>query len=267
MLHSRFVLPGEQSKVNVAFTDRWGGFSSAPYASLNLAFHVGDDETAVLANRASVAAALGLREENMKYVNQVHGTTVVAWDASGAFDPHTGDRVQAEVVTADAHVTAEDATALVVLVADCVPVVVADPDLGIIGAIHAGRKGMASGVVPRTIEAMRALGARSIQAAIGPSICPRCYEVGEDMRRDVAAREPVTASVSSVGSPALDVAAGVAEQLRRLGCSIVEFASDCTRESPELFSYRRDSTTGRFAGIVWLKRINDTPRENPGGGA
>lgn len=261
MLHSRFVCEGERFRAHVAFTDRRGGFSTGPYASLNLAGHVGDDDTAVLANRATVAGVLGLPVANLKFISQVHGTTVIVWDRSGAYDPATGDRLSG-AAAADAHVTRELGIGLVVLVADCVPVLLADPDAGVIAAVHAGRKGMAAGVVPTAVAAMEAQGAQQIRCFVGPSICPRCYEVPWDMREEVGAAEPATTSVSVTGTPALDVAAGVVEQLGRAGCEIVDFADTCTRQAPDLYSYRRDGQTGRFAGIVWLEGFSDTPTQS-----
>lgn len=257
MLHSRFVLPSSRTRAHVAFTDRWGGFSSTPFSSLNLARHVGDDDSVVGANRDFVASTLGFDPDGLRFVDQVHGTRVIAWDETGAFDPHTGERTTS--VEADAHVTRQPGLGLVVLVADCVPIILADSEAGVVAAVHAGRKGMAGGVVSAAVAAMRELGADRIQAAIGPSICPRCYEVPADMRAEVAQIEPVSASVSEQGTPALDVAAGVAEQLVREGCEIVQFSHACTRESSDLFSYRRDSVTGRFAGIVWLEDLATHP--------
>src|SRR5439155_26658245 len=99
------------------------------------------------------------------------------------------------------------------LVADCVPVLLAAPQDGVAGVAHAGRKGMAAGVVLRLVEAMRDLGAREILGRVGPSVCPRCYPVPLELREEVAASWPVTRSVGWRGQPSLDVAAGVLEQL------------------------------------------------------
>ena len=257
MLYSRFVLPSSHARAHVAVTDRWGGFSSTPFGSLNLALHVGDDDTVVAANRGILANTLGLAPEGLRFIDQVHGNRVIAWDADGAYEPLTGERT--ESLRADAHVTTTPGLGLVVMVADCVPVMFADPEVGVIGVAHAGRAGMVDGVVSATVEAMCKLGASHIKVAIGPSICPRCYEVPGDMRAQVSSIEPVTASVSRDGTPALDVAAGVAEQAVRAGCEIVDFSSACTRESTDLFSYRKDSVTGRFGALVWLEELTTHP--------
>jgi copper oxidase (laccase) domain-containing protein len=110
---------------------------------------------------------------------------------------------------------------------------------------------MVDGVVPAVLAAMRRLGATGITARIGPSVCGRCYEVPADMRAAVAAEEPASWATSRAGTPALDVSAGVAAQLRREGVDARTLAG-CTVEDSRLYSYRRDHTTGRFAGLVWL---------------
>ncbi|GAA4285279.1 peptidoglycan editing factor PgeF [Brevibacterium daeguense] len=249
MLASRFVLPGEHFVANAAFTDRRGGYSSQPFASFNLAHHVGDDEAMVGANRSMLATVLGLQADRLSYVSQVHGTDVheVTVSAGAASLPR-------ETVVADAQLTTTPGVGLVVLVADCTPVLLADVRTGVIAAVHAGRKGMAAGIVHRTVAAMRRAGADDIRAAIGPAICARCYEVPTEMRAEVATHEPVTASVSRKGMPALDVPGGVAEQLSAEGVVLEHWDDRCTFEDAELFSYRRDGTTGRFAGVVWFDR-------------
>ena len=243
MLHSRFVVPG-RSTAHVAFTDRHGGYSSGDFSSFNLARHVGDDEELVAANRSALAQVLGLSAERLSFVSQVHGTAVHHVTDTAAI------RAGAE---ADAQVSALAGVGLVIMVADCTPVLLADTEAGVIGAVHAGRPGMAAGIVSETLSAMRELGAREIHAVIGPSVCPRCYEVPASLRDEVAAVEPVAASVSVSGTPALDVAGAVAEQLRREAAVIDHFSRTCSRESEDLYSYRRSRRTGRFAGVVWLQ--------------
>ncbi|MCM1012677.1 peptidoglycan editing factor PgeF [Brevibacterium sp. XM4083] len=243
MLHSRFVVPGRQT-AHVAFTDRHGGYSSGDFSSFNLARHVGDDEELVAANRSALAQVLGLSAERLSFVSQVHGTAV--HEVTAPADARAG-------AEADAQVTAQPGIGLVIMVADCTPVLLADTEAGVIGAVHAGRPGMAAGVVPETLARMRALGAETIHAVIGPSVCPRCYEVPAELRDEVAAVEPVAASVSVSGTPALDVAGAVAELLRREGAVIDHFSRTCTKESEDLYSYRRQQRTGRFAGVIWLQ--------------
>ncbi len=115
--------------------------------------------------------------------------------------------------------------------------------------MHAGRPGMVAGVVPRTLEVMADLGAGDVDAVVGPSVCGRCYEVPAEMRSAAAEVEPVSATVSWTGTPAIDVAAGVVAQLRAAGVPVT-WVPGCSRERDDLYSYRRDGTTGRFAGVV-----------------
>ncbi|MEW2420294.1 peptidoglycan editing factor PgeF [Streptomyces nigra] len=233
------------SGAHFAFTDRWGGVSAAPYEELNLGGAVGDDPRAVGANRERAATSLGLDPGDVVWMNQVHGTDVAVVD---------GPWGDAPVPEVDAIVTTRRGLALAVLTADCVPVLLADPVAGIAAAAHAGRPGMIAGVVPAAVEAMTRLGAdpARIVARTGPTVCGRCYEVPEKMRADVAAVEPAAHAETSWGTPAVDVAAGVHAQLTRLGVRDRERSPVCTRESPDHFSYRRDRTTGRLAGYVWL---------------
>ncbi len=158
------------------------------------------------------------------------------------------------VPAVDAVVTARRGLALAVLTADCVPVLLADPVAGVVGAAHAGRPGLVAGVVPAAVEAMRGLGAEPprIVARTGPAICGACYEVPEAMRAEVAALAPRAHAETSWGTPALDVAAGVLAQLDALGVRDARRSPTCTRESADHFSYRGDRVTGRLAGYTWL---------------
>ncbi|WP_249416627.1 peptidoglycan editing factor PgeF [Streptomyces sp. TS71-3] len=219
--------------------------SALPYAELNLGGAVGDDPEAVRVNRARAAATLGLDPDTVVWMNQVHGREVVVVDAPWGARP---------VPDADAVVTTRPGLALAVLTADCTPVLLADPEAGIVAAAHAGRPGMVAGVVPATVRAMVELGADPgrITARTGPAVCGRCYEVPEAMRADVAAVEPAAHAVTSWGTPAVDVVAGVHAQLARLGVLDRVQSPVCTLESADHFSYRRDRTTGRLAGYVWL---------------
>jgi YfiH family protein len=224
-----------------ALTGRLGGVSAEPYAELNLARHVGDDAEAVEENRRRLARRIGLPADRVVFMNQVHGGEVVVLDHP---DP-------ARPPEADGLVTRTVDLALAVLVADCVPVLLADAGAGVVGVAHAGRRGLHAGIGLAVVGAMRDLGARAILARVGPSVCGRCYEVPEQMREMVSSAEPAAWSTSATGSPALDVAAGVTEQLQRLGVEVGRL-SGCTVEDRSLYSYRRDHATGRFAGLVWL---------------
>ncbi|MCL6667258.1 peptidoglycan editing factor PgeF [Streptomyces panaciradicis] len=233
------------SGAHFAFTDRWGGVSAVPYEELNLGGAVGDDPDAVRTNRQRAAGSLGLDPANVVWMNQVHGADVAVVDGPWGDNP---------VPEVDAIVTTRRGLALAVLTADCTPVLLADPVAGVVAAAHAGRPGMVAGVVPAALRAMTELGAdpARIVARTGPAVCGRCYEVPEQMRAEVAAVEPAAYAETSWGTPAVDVTAGVHAQLDRLGVRDRWQSPACTRESADHFSYRRDRTTGRLAGYVWL---------------
>jgi YfiH family protein len=184
-------------------------------------------------------------------MNQVHGNDVAGIGAADAPGSGTG-APSADAPTADAMVSLGEP--LAVMVADCVPVVLvgdrAEGEAPVLAVVHAGRPGVASGVVPAAVARMRGLGAAGLSAWIGPSVCGGCYEVPEDMRDDVAARVPAAWCTTSRGTPGLDLPAAVRSQLQDAGVS-VEYSGNCTLEDENLFSYRRDRSTGRFAGLVW----------------
>ena len=230
-----------------AFTDRWGGVSTSPFQELNLGGAVGDDPAAVRANRGLAAAGLGLDPADVAWMNQVHGREVAVV---------TERQPDGAAPGVDALVTARRGLALAVLTADCVPVLLADPEAGVVAAVHAGRPGLAAGVVPAAVEAMVAQGANAsaITALIGPSVCGRCYEVPAVLRDEIAALEPDSYSETSWGTPALDLPAAVRAQLTRIGLKPSPDLHICTLESPDHFSYRREQRTGRLASYVWLDR-------------
>ena len=229
-----------------AFTDRWGGVSTSPFQELNLGGAVGDDPAAVRDNRRLAAAGLGLDPADVVWMNQVHGREVAVV---------TGRQPDGSAPSVDALVTGRRGLALAVLTADCVPVLLADPVAGVVAAAHAGRPGLAAGVVPAAVAAMLDLGAvaERITAVIGASVCGRCYEVPAALRDEITALEPDTRSQTSWGTPALDLPAGVRAQLDRLGVAVRPEPHICTMESADHFSYRREQRTGRLAGYVWLE--------------
>ena len=225
-------------------TDRRGGRSVSPYASFNLGDHVGDDPAAVAANRARVARELAVPDDRLVWMSQVHGTGVAIVDG-----PQDGP-----VPDTDALVTATPGLVLCVLVADCVPVLLADPVAGVVAAVHAGREGFRRGVVPAALSAMASLGARArhVTALLGPAVCGECYEVPATMQADVARIAPEAAVRTRTGTAGLDLRAGVAQVLSKAGIPEVVHDPRCTVEDPHLFSHRRDGVTGRQAGLVWL---------------
>lgn len=183
-------------------------------------------------------------------LHQVHGDDVLEVRDAAVPAPPADD-----VPVADALVTKRHDVGLMVRVADCVPIVLADPAAGILGAVHAGRKGVALNVVGRAVERMVALGATDLRAWVGPHVCGRCYEVPEEMRAEVAAVVPVAHAETSWGTPSLDLGAAVGAQLADAGVPVasVRRVERCTLEDEALHSYRRDGEkAGRLAALVWV---------------
>jgi YfiH family protein len=232
-------------RVRRVVTTRAGGASRPPYDTFNLGDHVGDDEGNVYANRKRLASELGLAEDKLAWMEQVHGRTATVVD---------GSETRAAEAT-DALVTATPGVALVVLVADCVPILLADAEAGVVSAVHAGRVGTRVGVVPAAIAAMQEVGAEPhrIEALLGPAICGDCYEVPAEMAADVEKHVPGSACKTRRGTPGLDLRAGLWRQLADLGVGKIGVDPRCTNEDKTLFSYRRDGTTGRIAGITWIE--------------
>lgn len=229
--------------VRTAFTARHGGGSSAaPFDDLNLGGHVGDEPGAVAANRAAVAARLGV--ERVVWMGQVHGADVAVVGPAGA-----GEQVDG----VDALVTASPGVAVGVLVADCVPVLLTS-ERGGLAAVHAGRRGVQAQVVLRALETLERLDGSPVTALVGPAVCGACYEVPASMQQEVCDAVPQARSTTRQGTPGLDLRAAVAAQLasRDVRARVLGGGGSrlCTVEDPDLFSYRRDGTTGRFAGVA-----------------
>jgi purine-nucleoside/S-methyl-5'-thioadenosine phosphorylase / adenosine deaminase len=240
--------------VSAVFTGRAGGVSAEPFGALNLSDGVGDDPSAVASNRDLVLRALGPGVRRLAWLRQVHGTAVLrVTDLPGITQPAAAGQAP----QADALCTDVPGIALGVLGADCAPVLIADPVARVVGAAHAGRPGMAAGVAAALIAAMTRAGAEvtRMHAVIGPAICGRCYEVPAGMRAEVDAAAPGSACTTRNGTAGIDLRAGLRGLLARHGVAEIADDARCTAESAELYSYRRDGRTGRFAGLIWL-----TPR-------
>ncbi|HEX2032459.1 MAG TPA: polyphenol oxidase family protein [Actinomycetota bacterium] len=239
------VAPGmERRGVLAAFTERRGGVSSGPYRTLNLGFRTGDRPERVVENRRRAARALGVPP--FALARQVHGRGVVRIGprrAGAGFDAPAGI-----LGPADALVTARPGTPVAVLVADCVPVVLADG--GTVAVVHAGWRGIAAGILQRAAALLPDGGA----AAIGPAIGPCHYEVGEDVAAAVDAATGNRARVERrAGRAFLDLPRTAEAVLRDAGIAEVERADDCTACHPDrFFSYRRDGRSGRQAGVAML---------------
>jgi YfiH family protein len=189
-----------------------------------------------------VESDLGVR---IAAVRQVHGERVLVVDEAT-------DRPTLAWTPADALATTSAGVALAVRAADCLPVLLADPDAGVVGAAHAGRVGLAAGVLANLVETLRGLGAGRLRAWIGPHICGACYEVPEELQSEFVAVHPEALTRTSWGTPSLDLGAAAQAQLAALGC-VVHRVDPCTFTTPTLHSYRRDgAAAGRQAGLVWL---------------
>nr|WP_216645420.1 peptidoglycan editing factor PgeF [Isoptericola halotolerans] len=239
--------------VVAGFTTRHGGVSPAPWASLDLGTSTGDEEARVRRNREQVATWVGAP---VAFATQVHGEAVLTL---GAAERAEWESVAAPLSAgeADGLVTAEAALGLGVLVADCVPVLLADPVARVVGAAHAGRRGLVLGVVDRVVDAMLARGARvgDLRAAVGPAVCGGCYEVPHALREEVSAVVPATWATTDRGTPGLDLPAGVVAQLSARDVPSAR-VDRCTLTDPDLFSHRRataaGTVAGRQAGVVVL---------------
>jgi polyphenol oxidase len=245
--------------VVAAFTGRVGGGSTGRYATLNLALRVSDDPRRALANRRRVATVLGLAGRPWALARQVHGAEILRVDASRLGQgPPEG---RAPVGDGDGLVTTDPGVVLAVLTADCAPVLLADPAARVVGAVHAGWRGLAAGVVEAGVAAMAGLGADPAVCVglVGPAVGGCCYEVGPDVRDAVGTRYPAALATTRDGRPALDPAAGAAQALQLAGVGQVRVAAECTVDlEGRFFSHRRDQGhTGRQAALVALA---------PGGG-
>lgn len=232
-------------RVRRVVTSRAGGVSAPPYDSFNLGDHVGDDPQAVARNRDRLAHEIGLTPDRLVWMEQIHSRTVTVVDGP----------VAQPVPATDALVTTVRDLALVVLTADCVPILLSDEDAGVIAAVHAGRVGARIGIVPRVLDAMVAQGAElsRIGAFFGPAASGRQYEVPAAMQADVEKHLPGSACTTAKGTRGLDLRAGLRRQLLEAGIAAVAQDPRCTIEDRALFSHRRGAPTGRLAGVIWMQ--------------
>lgn len=216
------------------FTNRHGGFSHGDYSSWNLASHVGDDLASVKRNREKLRERVG----DFALMSQVHGDTIFVVD-----------KVPAQAPVADALITANPDLALIVMVADCIPLLLRSEK--VVAAVHVGRAGLMNSIALKTVAEMSALGAAQIMGSIGPAICGRCYEVPQDLHDEVVAMHPLAASKTRTGTPALDLRTALIAALSEVNVPVGIIAG-CTLEDDDCFSYRRNQITGRQAGVIKL---------------
>ena len=220
--------------VATLFTNRIGGVSRSPYATNNLAFHVDDNVEVVAENRRQHGRIVGPTQ----FMNQTHSDVVVLVEGLSPQDPN-----------ADGLVTTERGIALGVLVADCIPLLLWSGE--VVAAVHVGRKGLLNAVALNAVRVMTSLGAKKIEGVLGPSICGKCYEVGEDVYEQVSEKYPFARALTSKGTLSLDLPMALSRELMEQGVNVTR-SNICTVENPNFFSYRRDGVTGRQSGVVWL---------------
>jgi YfiH family protein len=230
--------------IGAGTTTRAGGVSRGPYATLNLAGHVGDDPAAVAQNRARLRDRLGCR--HIQWLDQVHGTTVVRATGHTVVDPPP---------SADAVWTTEPGLGLAVLTADCLPVVLAARDGSVVGIAHAGWRGLVGGVL---VELLAALPCPpdTLAAWLGPAISRDAYEIGEDVAVQVRDLEAASGCLSPGAVPGkhhLDLFRLAENQLRLAGVGEVCASGVCTAADQSTYSYRRDGVTGRMATVCWIR--------------
>jgi len=235
--------------IKVLFSDRRGGYSHAPYASLNLGSHVGDDAALVTRNRASIDVP-----GEPYWLEQTHTDICVNADIDAT------DRL------GDASITREQGKVLAIMVADCLPIMFTSRGGDIVGIAHAGWRGLANGVLSSTVMA---LGSSSMLAWMGPAIGPCHYTVGEDVRASFSsgtgfatkcpenkspenAKRPENAN-STESKFSMDLYAIANEQLQSLGVEVYGGGLCTYCDSSRFFSYRRDGMTGRMGGFIWME--------------
>ncbi|ASJ25120.1 peptidoglycan editing factor PgeF [Laribacter hongkongensis] len=230
------------ARVRTLITARDGGVSLAPYASLNLGQHVGDDPAAVAENRARLRACLPAEPF---WLNQVHGIGVQEACADAPDVPPD----------ADAGFTRQPGVVCAVMTADCLPVLLTDRSGSVVAAAHAGWRGLCNGIIEATIARM-AVPANDILAWLGPAIGPDAFEVGPEVRAAFMAHDPTAASAFAAipdGKYLADIYLLARQRLNACGVTEVHGGDACTvTERERYFSYRRDGRTGRMASLIWL---------------
>jgi polyphenol oxidase len=238
----------------IAVTTRHGGVSDGVHESLNLGLHVGDDPERVITNRERAARAFGVELGTVVFANQVHGAdaTVVGHAERGRGTLQMADAIS----SSDILVTTAFDTTLAILVADCVPLALLDPEARVLAAIHAGWRGTAAQVSARALDAMSALGAHPerVVAFIGPGVHPARYEVGKDVYDGLARAVAPHTLAAEVARPAgagrwrVDLMAANRQQLQLTGVT-PEHIFDCgiTTADDDYFSDRAARPCGRFA--------------------
>ena len=237
------IVPDWPAPANVKAlqTTRHGGVSAAPYDTLNLGMHVGDNPQAVARNRQLLEP---LVPSEPVWLEQVHGTVVANADAASC-------RVQA-----DACIARHRGAVCVVMTADCLPILLCDEAGTVVAAVHAGWKGLAAGVIEATVNAMEVAPHRLI-AWLGPAIGQEAFEVGAEVRAAFIAHQARAAEAfvahGGQGKYHADLYLLARQRLEALGIRKASGGNYCTyRQKDKFFSYRRDGVTGRMGTFIWL---------------
>jgi YfiH family protein len=239
-----FITPdwAAPARVRAAFTLRTGGVSAPPFATLNVGAHVSDAPEAVVENRRRVVSALSLPAEPI-WLRQVHGVEVLDADA---VDAHPADAV----VARGAH------RVCVIQVADCLPVLFAARDGSVVGAAHAGWRGLAGGVLEATVRRL-GVAPQNLIAWLGPAISRAHFEVGDEVRAAFLAHDASAASAferNARGHWQCDLYALARQRLMGAGIREVSGGGWCTyADSARFFSFRRDGQCGRMAALIWIE--------------
>ena len=243
--------------VIVAFTERGGGSSSPPFASLNLAGHVGDDSECVDRNRSSLLSALGCPglRERVVTAEQVHGSFVALIGEAEAGSGAWASAGKGPVPATDALVTSEPNVPLLLLFADCVPVILValSGPVPAVAVVHAGWRGALAGIpaaAARSLAFASGCPRENLLAYVGPRICPQHYEVGAEIMSQFAER---FATVARADSGPLDLGAVVSESLLEAGVAMSSQCrlDACTAEQVDrFFSYRAEGVTGRHGAVA-----------------
>ncbi len=244
------------ASVQAVTTTRQGGVSSGPWAGLNLADHTGDDAQAVQENRRVLHQALDLPAEPL-WLRQVHGNSVVEAGVAEAGSAGQGaEGLQVEPPEADASVARAQGLVSAVLTADCLPALFCDRAGRCVASAHAGWRGLASGVLENTVQAMN-IAPDNLLVWLGPAIGPQSFEVGDEVRTAFIEQHPqaIDAFTASSGDHWLaDIYQLARIRLSSVGVQAVYGGEHCTFTEPEHFySYRRDGVTGRMASLIWLR--------------
>lgn len=236
-----------QSNLLKEFNDIEHGFTSK--INGNLAFHVGDDKESVIQNHTKLSKYLSYDKDSLVHMKQIHSSIVKKVDKSDDFN---------HPPICDALITDKKNTPLMVMVADCSPILFYDAKREIIAVAHAGRKGAFTNIIFNVIQSFKndfSSDPQDIFVSIGSSILECCYEVGEEIYKEAEILNLEYALSFKDNSYYLDISKILYKQLLNAGVKRenIEISQNCSCCSKELFSYRREDITGRFAGVIFLK--------------